>query len=68
MRFIDIVAVVMGISLAMGFAAVLRTVNSRPPERCINGHVYYVSVQLFGESIAPKLDDEGKPVKCLERK
>jgi hypothetical protein len=33
-------------------------------KKCIEGHVYYYTSGGYEGGIAPKLTDEGKPVKC----
>lgn len=31
---------------------------------CIQGHLYYRTNSLYGDSIAIVLDDDGKPIQC----
>jgi len=33
---------------------------------CIGGHVYYVAYNNYGSSLAPKLQDDGRPCPCQE--
>ncbi|HRZ18608.1 MAG TPA: hypothetical protein P5136_01000 [Methanofastidiosum sp.] len=38
-----------------------------PNKRCIEGHVFYYITSAYGDALAGKFDDDGKPVKCSKK-